>query len=212
MLGRSVIGYSLPGSSVHGILGFSRQGYWGGLPCPPPGELPDPGIKPMSPAFQADSFTTEPPGKPLSYTCMHSFSYSFHYGLSQDLYHRLPELHRRTFLFIPSMYNRMHLLIPNTWSIPASSYSLLGICKSALYVCASLSVLKVSSFVSCFRFHIQAVSCGVCLSLTDGLHFVWSSLGPSLLLQVAFFLFLWLRSIPLYVCTMSLSVPLLMNI
>ena len=77
MLGRSVIGYSLPGSSVHGILGFSRQGYWGGLPCPPPGELPDPGIKPMSPALQADSFTTELPGKPLSYTCIHSFSYSF---------------------------------------------------------------------------------------------------------------------------------------
>jgi len=29
-------------------MGFSRQEYWSGLPCPPPGELPDPGIKPMS--------------------------------------------------------------------------------------------------------------------------------------------------------------------
>ena len=35
--------YSPPGSSVHG---FSRQEYWSGLPCPPPGDLPDPGIKP----------------------------------------------------------------------------------------------------------------------------------------------------------------------
>ena len=38
-------------------VGFSRQEYWSGLPCPPPGEPPDPGIKPtplMSPALQAD--------------------------------------------------------------------------------------------------------------------------------------------------------------
>ena len=47
--------------------GFSRQEYWGGLPCPPPGDLSDPGIKPASsvtPALQKDSFTTEPLGKP----------------------------------------------------------------------------------------------------------------------------------------------------
>ena len=36
--------------------GFSRQEYWGGLPCPPPGDLPNPGIKPRSPALQADFF------------------------------------------------------------------------------------------------------------------------------------------------------------
>ena len=41
--------------------GFSRQEYWSGLPCPPPGELLDLGIWS---AMQADSFTTEPPGKP----------------------------------------------------------------------------------------------------------------------------------------------------
>ena len=34
---------------------FSRQGYWSGLPFPPPGDLPDPGIEPGSPALQADS-------------------------------------------------------------------------------------------------------------------------------------------------------------
>ena len=38
-------------------MGFSRQEYWSGLPLPSPGELPDPGIKPKSPALQADSFT-----------------------------------------------------------------------------------------------------------------------------------------------------------
>ena len=36
---------SLPGSSVHGIL---QEEYWSGLPCPFPGDLPDPGIEPMS--------------------------------------------------------------------------------------------------------------------------------------------------------------------
>ena len=45
-------------------MGFSRQEYWGGLPCPPPGNLPNPGIEPRSPALQADSLPTEPPGKP----------------------------------------------------------------------------------------------------------------------------------------------------
>ena len=44
--------------------GFSSQGYWSWFPCPPPGNLPNPGIKPRSPALQADSLPTEPPGKP----------------------------------------------------------------------------------------------------------------------------------------------------
>ena len=40
---------------------FSRQDYWSGLPFPSPGDLPDPGIKPRSPALQADSLPSEPP-------------------------------------------------------------------------------------------------------------------------------------------------------
>ena len=40
--------------------GFSRQEYWRGLPCPPPGNLPDPGTEPMSPALRADSLPLEP--------------------------------------------------------------------------------------------------------------------------------------------------------
>ena len=43
---------------------FSRHGYWSELPFPSPGDLPDPGIEPRSPALQADSLLTEPPGKP----------------------------------------------------------------------------------------------------------------------------------------------------
>jgi len=44
--------------------GFSRQEYWGGLPCPSPGDLPNLGIKPGSPALQANSLPSEPPRKP----------------------------------------------------------------------------------------------------------------------------------------------------
>ena len=49
-------------------MGFSRQEYWSGLPCPPPGDLPDPGVKPASPevpALQVDSLLLSHGGKPL---------------------------------------------------------------------------------------------------------------------------------------------------
>ena len=45
-------------------IGFSWQEYWSGLPFPPPGDLPNLGIKPVSPALADRFFTTEPPGKP----------------------------------------------------------------------------------------------------------------------------------------------------
>ena len=68
---------SLPGSSVHG---FSRWEYWSGLPCPPPGDLPHLGIKPVSPALTGVFFTTEPSGKPFcvySKVQIHSFAYGY---------------------------------------------------------------------------------------------------------------------------------------
>ena len=43
---------------------FLRQEYWSVLPCPPLGDLPNPGIKPRSPTLQADSLPSEPPRKP----------------------------------------------------------------------------------------------------------------------------------------------------
>ena len=45
-------------------MGFPRQEYWSGLPFPSPGDLPDAGIEPRSPALQADTLPSEPPGKP----------------------------------------------------------------------------------------------------------------------------------------------------
>ena len=44
-------------------MGFSRQECWSGLPFPSPGDLPNPGIEPGSPALQADALPSEPPGK-----------------------------------------------------------------------------------------------------------------------------------------------------
>ena len=46
-------------------MGFSWQEYWSGVPFPPPGDLPDSGIEPTSPALAGGFFTTEPPGKLL---------------------------------------------------------------------------------------------------------------------------------------------------
>ena len=47
-------------------MGFSRQEDWGGLPCPPPGDLLKRWMEPASPALQADSLPTEPPGMAIS--------------------------------------------------------------------------------------------------------------------------------------------------
>ena len=44
-------------------MGFSSQGYWSGLPFPSLADLPDPGIEPGSPVFQADALPYELPGK-----------------------------------------------------------------------------------------------------------------------------------------------------
>ena len=53
-------------------MGFSRQEYWSGLPLPSPGDLPDPGIKPGSPALQADSLPSETTRRSLhTYTHTH---------------------------------------------------------------------------------------------------------------------------------------------
>ena len=62
---------NLPGSFVSGdsplSMGFSRQEDWSGLPFPSPGDLPDSGIEPRSPALQADTLPCEPPGNRFPY-------------------------------------------------------------------------------------------------------------------------------------------------
>ena len=67
----SEFSHSLTSDSLqpHGLqappsMGFSKQGSWSGRPFPSPGDLPDPGIRPGSPALRADSLPSEPPAKP----------------------------------------------------------------------------------------------------------------------------------------------------
>ena len=63
---------------------FPRQAYWSVLPFPYPGDLPDPGIEPASPALAGEFFTTEPPAKAMKYyiyiyTHTHSHTYIYIY-------------------------------------------------------------------------------------------------------------------------------------
>ena len=69
------VAYQVPPS-----IEFSRQEYWSGLPFPSPGDFPDPGIEPGSPALQADALPSEPPGNRCGYIFVY-FSWSFLYFL-----------------------------------------------------------------------------------------------------------------------------------
>ena len=63
--------FATPWTVVHQAppsMGFSRQEYWSGVSFPSPGDLPDPGIEPRSPALRVDALPSEPPGKfPMHY-------------------------------------------------------------------------------------------------------------------------------------------------
>ena len=82
--------------------GFSRQEYWSGLPCPPPGDLPDPGTEPPSLLhWQAGSLPLAPPGKPLC-----SFQFSSVQSLSRVWLFATPWIAAR----------QASLSITNSWS------------------------------------------------------------------------------------------------
>ena len=72
---------SPPGSSVHGI---SQQEYWSGLPFPPPGDLPNPGIEPGSPVLEVDSLPPEPPKSWLTMICFLVFFLWFVLNVSKS--------------------------------------------------------------------------------------------------------------------------------
>ena len=63
----SILAWRIPWTvayQAHPFMGFSREEYWSGLPFPSPGNLPNPGIELRSPALQAGTLQSEPPGKP----------------------------------------------------------------------------------------------------------------------------------------------------
>jgi len=103
------------------------QDYWSGLAFPSPGDLPDPEIEPGSPALQADSLTSEPPGKSSVHTSMHKCFHAYVY-----LYRLNPSTH---LISRPCMiYIYLHRLI---------KVAVRGIIISVLDVtCALLPVLS----------------------------------------------------------------------
>ena len=71
------------------FMGFSRQEYWSGLPCPPPGDPPNPGIRPrslISPALAGGFFTTELPGKLSTSITKLVKSIQYRFDISQSIY------------------------------------------------------------------------------------------------------------------------------
>ena len=64
-------------------MGFPRQKYWSGLPFSSPGDLPDTGIKPASPALAGRFFITEPPGK----------TQGFNYGMLNAIFSSLANIY-----------------------------------------------------------------------------------------------------------------------
>ena len=75
-------------------MGFPRQKYWSGLPFPPSGDLPEPGIEPESPALAGRFFTTEPPGKP-------AYLYTLFFFWSVDIFQSIfKNFHKFCFAFL----------------------------------------------------------------------------------------------------------------
>ena len=87
--------YSLPGSSVHGIL---QVEYWSGLLFPPPGDIPNPGIEPPSPALAGGFFTTGLSGNPSLVLC---FPNSSHLSLSKLHFCLLNSLRLKNIVWFP---------------------------------------------------------------------------------------------------------------
>ena len=86
--------FATPWTVAHQVLlsmKFSRQEYWSGLPFPPPGDLPNSGIKPVSPispALAGRLFTSEPPGKPFISCITNKTQISFRAKLAFDNFYK----------------------------------------------------------------------------------------------------------------------------
>ena len=97
-------------------MGFSRQEYWSGLPCPPPGDLPHPGIERKSPALQVDSSPSEPPGKPIfSMYILHTHTHTHSQWYMYTVY-------TRTCTHFQYSYKGLaHVIEGGGWQVPQSA-------------------------------------------------------------------------------------------
>ena len=102
-------------------MGFAKQEYWSGLPCRPPEDLSNPGIEAGTPALQADSLPSKPPGKPKvshnhafyilfsipKITYLSFLSWEFHFHLSFKI-HLMCHLLKEAFPHIPPPSQSLH--------------------------------------------------------------------------------------------------------
>ena len=98
---------------------FSRQGYWSGLPCSPPGDLPNPGIKPASltsPVLAGRFFTTLTTWEALFLVIPYAKVFERYIGVSETLAHNFPTvwttLKRSTQVILPRLFASWFL---NRW-------------------------------------------------------------------------------------------------
>ena len=129
-------------------MGFSRQECWSGLPCPPPGHLPNPGIKPESPALQADSLPLTLQGNPCVYGISPLFWISFPFRSPQSTevpvrYSRFSLvpyfIHSSVFISVPTSQ-----FIPPIFSLPVSVY-VFCISVSQLLLCKKVCIMLLNS-------------------------------------------------------------------
>ena len=113
------------------FIGFSRQKDWNGLPFPPPGHLPDPGIKLKSPASLALAgrfFTSEPLEKPLVYSgsFLNSLFYFFLGKLCGSIDH--PKKKKKSY-FIPKTHAMKVLIVSSSFKFSSVTQSCLTVCN-----------------------------------------------------------------------------------
>ena len=145
-------------------MGFSRPVYWSGLPFPSPGDLPNSGIKPGSPALQADSLPPEPPGGPYSYLfqpilkfllynlCNHFkfqdcfLIFIFHFFEGDVCSQFLRTIIRIIWIF--SVCFPVFVLISFYWSILALQCRVSFYCTAEWISCAYINALSFLNFLS----------------------------------------------------------------
>ena len=131
---------------------FPRQEYWSGLPFLSAGDLPDPGIKPVSPALAGRFFTTEPPGKPLAlikvlmtlYSCRQcaqpwQFCFSLLNNLLSTFLHKPQNCHHCLLQLFPTMG-------------PSCCFQVLAIIQLCLKQCDPNSTFFFLAFKFLFNF------------------------------------------------------------
>ena len=142
-------------------MGFSRQEYWNGLPFPSPGELPDPGIEPRSPALQADALQTELCGKPLVYiSSVQSFNYVWLFATPRTAAHQasLSITNSRSLLKLMSIESVMpsnHLILCRPLSSCLQSFPASGSLQMSKFFTSGGQSIRVSASASVLPMNIQ---------------------------------------------------------